>query len=69
MPTRDAASSGILGLFGDHDQTAVERAIAELRSGRPVILQHDSRQMVAAAAEFSSPDLLAALRKIAAGLR
>lgn len=67
MPTRNAVSSGILGLFGDHDQMSVERAIAELRSGRSVILQHDGRQMVAVAAEFSNPDLLAALRAIASG--
>jgi hypothetical protein len=51
LPMRNAASNKILGLFGDRDQTLVERAIAERRSGRPVILQHASRPMVAAAAD------------------
>lgn len=54
LPIRKVASSGMLSLFGDRHQTSVKRAIAELSLGRSVIVQHDSRQMVAAAAEFSA---------------
>jgi len=55
---------GILGLFGDRDQMPVERAIAELRSGRPVILDHKDRSYLTAPAESVSQELLAGFAEV-----
>lgn len=58
------AATGILDLFGDASQTAVERALAELRAGRPVVVEAEGRFAMAVAAELVSPALLAAMLRI-----
>lgn len=60
----EIASTGILDLFGDTAQTAVERALAELRAGRPVVVEAEGRFVVAVAAELVSPALLSGLVRI-----
>ncbi|MBS9478959.1 GTP cyclohydrolase II RibA [Ancylobacter sp. VKM B-3255] len=56
-----------MGLFGDVSQTAVERALSELRAGRPVVIESAGRFLMAAAAEHASADLIAALDRIGGG--
>lgn len=60
----EIAATGILDLFGDTAQTAVERALAELRAGRPVVVEAEGRFVMAVAAELVSPALLSGLIRI-----
>lgn len=49
-------------LLGDPERLAIERGLSELRSGRPVILQHDGGQMLVAAFETLDAGLFAAAK-------
>ncbi len=57
----------VLNLFGDDDQTPVERALAELRSGRAVLIEQGSEVFAVTGAEFASDELLAAMKAIGGG--
>jgi len=60
-----SASTGDLSnLFGDPSLTQVERAIAELRAGRPVLLADEGRYFLISGAETASADLIAAMGEI-----
>ncbi|WP_250152599.1 GTP cyclohydrolase II RibA [Ancylobacter radicis] len=67
MTNPGSAAADIMGLFGDVSQTAVERALSELRAGRPVVIESAGRFLMAAAAEHASADLIAALDRIGGG--
>src|SRR4051794_21352578 len=54
-------------LSGDSDRIAVERAIAEIRMARPVLIQAGTGSALAAGVEELDPDLCVALDPIAAG--
>jgi GTP cyclohydrolase II len=54
-------------LPGDSDRIAVERAIAEIRMARPVLIQAGTGSALAAGVEELDPDLCVALDPIAAG--
>ena len=58
----------IEALFGgDRDQLAVERAIAEFRAGRPVVIEASGRAMLAAPVEGLDSPALAVLEGLAQG--
>lgn len=66
--TSSATIAGpIAHLFGDTSLTEAERAIAEMRAGRPVILAQDGGLFLAASAEFADAERLAALDELAGG--
>ncbi len=55
------------GLLGDPKEVAVERALAETRSGRPVIVTHGGESLLSVAAESIDTSLLEALRTLGRG--
>ncbi len=60
-------SLGILGLFGKADETPVERAIAEIRAGRAVILKQGHKRHICLGAEFVSDSTLRDMRLMGDG--
>ena len=60
-------SRDVLSLFGDDDQTPVERAIAEMRAGRAVLIEHEDGVFAVTGAEFACDDLLAGLKQTSSG--
>ena len=60
------AGSGTSGLFGTPKQVAVERGLAEFRSGRPVIVTSAGERMVALPVDGMSDQRLAAFRLLCA---
>jgi GTP cyclohydrolase II len=54
-------SAGLARLIGNRSRVAVERAIAELRAGRPVLLGSGGRDRVVVATEAVDPETLAEL--------
>src|ERR1700756_2201395 len=56
------AGSGTSGLFGTPKQVAVERGLAEFRSGRPVIVTSAGERVVALPVDGMSDQRLAAFR-------
>src|SRR5246127_5397490 len=60
------AGSGTSGLFGTPKQVAVERGLAEFRSGRPVIVTSAGERVVALPVECMSDQRLAAFRLLCA---
>ncbi|WP_018388341.1 GTP cyclohydrolase II RibA [Ancylobacter sp. FA202] len=67
MITSAAGEGTIASLFGDASLTEAERAIAEMRAGRPVILAQAGRLFLVASAEFADAGRLAALDALAGG--
>lgn len=65
MMSSTPISADVLGLFGDRDQTPVDRAIAEIRAGRAVLLEQGDHVCVLLPAESASTALLASLRGLA----
>lgn len=61
MPT---VFNGLAGLMGDTHAIATCRAVAELRGGRPVLLDWPAAPTLAAAADTMPPDLFATFRAI-----
>ncbi|TCK23592.1 GTP cyclohydrolase II [Ancylobacter aquaticus] len=61
------AAGTIASLFGDASLTEAERAIAEMRAGRPVILAQAGRLFLVASAEFADAERLSALNELAGG--
>jgi GTP cyclohydrolase II len=57
----------VLSLSGAHDQTIVERAIAEFRSGRPVVVDADDGSAVVIGVEDLDPDRAERLDSVAGG--
>ena len=62
----DMAGSGTSGLFGTPKQVAVERGLAEFRSGRPVIVRSAGERVVALPVDGMSDQGLAAFRLLCA---
>ena len=60
------AGSGTSGLFGTPKQVAVERGLAEFRSGRPVIVRSAGERVVALPVDGMSDQGLAAFRLLCA---
>ena len=60
------AGSGTSGLFGTPKQVAVERGLAEFRSGRPVIVTSAGERVVALPVDGMSDQRLAAFRLLCA---
>src|SRR6266436_4232799 len=60
------AGSGTSGLFGTPKQVAVERGLAEFRSGRPVIVTSAGERVVALPVDGMSDQRLAAFRPLCA---
>src|SRR5258708_9827879 len=60
------AGSGTSGLFGTPKQVAVERGLAEFRSGRPVIATSAGERVVALPVDGMSDQRLAAFRLLCA---
>jgi GTP cyclohydrolase II len=59
--------NNLLTLFGSETHTLVERAIAEFRSGRPVLIARGRRAIVVLGVEALDPDHAAAIEAYAAG--
>jgi GTP cyclohydrolase II len=59
--------ANILGLFGDVGQTNVERAIAEFRSGRPVVVRKNEEALIAIGVEAFDAGVAAAVDAFAKG--
>ncbi|HUO20939.1 MAG TPA: GTP cyclohydrolase II RibA [Caulobacteraceae bacterium] len=54
-------------LIGDKHQVAGQRAVAELRAGRPISIEHGRDAILAAALDGASPSLFAAFADMAKG--
>lgn len=67
MSSSATTAGTIASLFGDATLTEAERAIAEMRAGRPVILAEGGRLFLAASAEFADAERLAALDALVGG--
>lgn len=67
MSSSATTAGTIASLFGDATLTEAERAIAEMRAGRPVILAEGRRLFLAASAEFADAERLAALDALVGG--
>ncbi|HSI40698.1 MAG TPA: GTP cyclohydrolase II RibA [Xanthobacteraceae bacterium] len=67
MADRARAASKISNLFGDASLTEVDRAIAELRAGRPVIVARDGDVFLVSAAETASVERIAAMGSVSNG--
>ncbi len=65
--TNASTSPDVLSLFGDDDQTPVERAIAEMRAGRAVLIACDGGLFAVVGAEFATAEVLGALARIGDG--
>src|SRR5437588_9596467 len=63
------AGSGTSGLFGTPKHVAVERVLAEFRSGRPVIVTSAGERVVALPVDGMSGQRLAAFRLLCAPAR
>jgi GTP cyclohydrolase II len=61
------ADSGLRHLIGDPEVVAVERALAEIRSGRPVAMSDGRETVLAIAAETIDDKALTALKSVASG--
>ena len=61
------ADKGLTHLFGDPDAVAVERAIAEIRAGRPVVISQGESTILVSAAETIDDKTLSALKSAAGG--
>ncbi len=61
--TNNVIKSALQYLFGDPEAVAIERALAELRSGRPVIVSGARGKMLTIAAESVDSQVLARLRQ------
>jgi GTP cyclohydrolase II len=59
------ANSDLKRLLGDAREVAVERALAEIRSGRPVVLRGDGGSLLATSAETADDALLSVLKTCA----
>ena len=59
--------NGLRDLIGDPEVVSVERALAEIRSGRPVVMSDDFRAVLAVAAEAIEDKALTALKALSAG--
>lgn len=59
--------NGLTHLIGDPEAIAVERAIAEIRAGRPVVISADRGAILVSAAETVDDRTLSALKKAAGG--
>ena len=59
--------NGLTHLIGDPEAVAVERAIAEIRAGRPVVISADRGAILVSAAETVDDRTLSALKKAAGG--
>ncbi|MFI5017903.1 MAG: hypothetical protein ACHQHK_08160, partial [Dongiales bacterium] len=57
----DQAWKAFSGLFQDEAQVAVDRALAELRAGRPILLDGAQGQVMLAAVDALSPSVFAAI--------
>src|SRR5262245_24922639 len=60
-------ANGLKYLIGDPDAVLVERGVAEIRSGRPVVIGNGSETVLAAAAEAIDDKLLTALKAASGG--
>ena len=65
----DRNGSGNVGVFGKPSQVAVERGLAEFRSGRPVVLTRAGETFAALPIDGMGQDLFAAFLKICAPIR
>jgi GTP cyclohydrolase II len=61
------ADNGLRHLIGDLDVVSVERALAEIRSGRPMLMSDDHSAVLAIAAETIDDKTLIALKSAASG--
>jgi GTP cyclohydrolase II len=62
-------NSGLSDLFGRPEQIAVERALAEFRSGRPVVMTGAGEHFIILPAEGITDELLASFRRLCAPVR
>lgn len=62
-------NSGLSDLFGRPEQIAVERALAEFRSGRPVFMTAAGEHFIILPAEGITDELLASFRRLCAPVR
>lgn len=62
-------NSGLSDLFGRPEQIAVERALAEFRSGRPVVMTCADDHFIVLPAEGVTDELLASFRHLCAPVR
>ncbi len=62
-------NSGLSDLFGRPEQIAVERALAEFRSGRPVVMTRAGEHFIILPAEGITDQLLASFRRLCAPVR
>ncbi|MEA2906440.1 MAG: cyclohydrolase [Alphaproteobacteria bacterium] len=60
----DSDLTGLAGLFGTPDHIAVERGLAEFRSGRPVIITGSNERLLAMPVDGMSDALLASFRRL-----
>jgi GTP cyclohydrolase II len=65
----DMSGKGKAGLFGSPKQVAVERGLAEFRSGRPVIITSDDEATAALPIDGMTDDGLAAFRQLCVPVR
>ena len=63
------SGKGTSGLFGSPEQVAVNRGLAELRAGRPVIVATDEEQVAALPVDGMTDDGLADFRRMCAPMR
>ncbi|MGL4974674.1 MAG: GTP cyclohydrolase II RibA, partial [Bosea sp. (in: a-proteobacteria)] len=62
------APASLLGLEQEIDTVTVDRALAELRSARPVMVRNGKNAVLVLSAELVEPRLLGRLNKIAHGM-
>ncbi len=62
-------NSGLSELFGRPDQIAVERALGEFRSGRPIVITAAADHFIVFPAEGITDEALAAFRRMCAPMR
>ncbi|WP_371348154.1 GTP cyclohydrolase II RibA [Ancylobacter sp. IITR112] len=67
MSSSATTAGTMTSLFGDTSLTEAERAIAEMRAGRPVVIAQAGRLFLAASAEYADAGRLAALDELTGG--
>jgi GTP cyclohydrolase II len=69
VPSSNGMSNDLAGLFGMPAHVAVERGLAEFRSGRPVIITGAGERMVALPVDGMNDERLVAFRRLCARAR
>jgi GTP cyclohydrolase II len=66
-PGVDLSGAELLGRAGEADHIAADRAIAEFRAGRPVLIHRREEALLLYSAELADGEMLARLEKLAQG--